>query len=101
MDEVDVIAGGGVRPEVGAQQLGKHAPEAQAAGQDMSGRPEAIVCPVEVPQMDLALVPAAGAGDGLALLVEHGHVVTAPGKQQRQARAKYAGAEYGDAFDGH
>ncbi len=97
VDEQDVVAGGDVRGEVGGDQFAQQRPEAQAARDEPASGGERGVGAVEEAEVDLALVPAAGAGKRRRGAVEEVDPRAATGEEEREARAHDAGAEDGDA----
>ena len=101
MHQIDVIVRCHMIVQVGVDEFAKPIGEEQSAGQEVPRRVECGVRPVDVPEVDLALVPTAGGGHRRGLAVEDGHVESAAGELDRHGAAHDPGTEHRDAASAH
>ena len=101
MHEVDVVVGRHVLGQVGIDEFAQPVLEEQPTGQEVLCRGKRGVRPVDVAQVDLALVPPAGGRHRRGLAVEDGHVESAAGELDRDRAAHDPGTEDRDPASAH
>lgn len=92
MDQKGVVLGRRPTAHVGADEIGEERREEEASGDETARGLERRIGAVEIAQMDLALVPAAGARERRDA-VEDRDRAAAPSQREGEAGAHDAGAE--------
>lgn len=99
--QVDVVLGRGVTGQTAADEFPRVRCEEETAGQHVPRRRQARIRPVEVSEMDLALIPATRRRHRLGLAVDDGHIESAASQVDRHGAAHDAGTQYRDPTPAH